>query len=94
MDAVIDFAPSTDAAPRKSAAMNRVERWLEAQRDQLPLWLPVAFGTGDAAWFSPPSHDAWIGWRVARGALVAAALAGALGRGGSWWRASFVAAPV
>jgi competence protein ComEC len=75
MDAVIDFAPSTDAAPRKSSAMDRVEQWLEAQRDQLPLWLPVAFGTGAAAWFALPSQGAWTGWLVAMAALVAAALA-------------------
>ncbi|MFZ4746207.1 MAG: hypothetical protein ACOYLK_04845 [Sphingomonas sp.] len=49
MIAVMDFAPSTDAAPRKSAAMNRVKHWLEVLRDQLPLWLSFAFGTGAAA---------------------------------------------
>ncbi len=75
MDAVFDFAPSTDAAPRKSAQRDRIEAWLEAQRDQLPLWLPVAFGTGAAAWFVLPSQGAWTGWLVAMAALVAAALA-------------------
>lgn len=111
MDAVIDFAPSTDAAPRKSPAMDRIERWLEFQRDQLPLWLPVAFGTGAAAWFSLASPDHWIGWLAAMAALAAAALslpfggrarrvllvaalAGALGMAGAWWRATSVAAPV
>ena len=75
MDAVFDFAPSTDAALRKSAARDRVETWLEMQRDQLPLWLPVAFGMGAAAWFTLPSQGAWTGWLVAMAALVAAALA-------------------
>ena len=75
MDAVIDFAPSTDAAPRKSRETGRIESWLEVQRDQLPLWLPVAFGTGAAAWFTLPSPGAWTGWLVAMAALVAAALA-------------------
>ena len=75
MDAVIDFAPSTDAAPRKSDGRDRVKTWLEMQRDQLPLWLPVAFGTGAAAWFALPSQGAWTGWLVAMAALVAAALA-------------------
>ncbi len=75
MDATLDFAPSTDAAPRKSRANYGIESWLEVQRDQLPLWLPVAFGTGAAAWFALPSQEAWIGWLVAMAALVAAALA-------------------
>ncbi len=75
MDAVFDFAPSTDAALRKSVVRDRVETWLEVQRDQLPLWLPVAFGTGAAAWFALPSQGAWTGWLVAMAALVAAALA-------------------
>ncbi|UVO53185.1 ComEC/Rec2 family competence protein [Sphingomonas sp. SUN039] len=79
MDAVFDFAPSTDAAPRKSGGRDRVETWLEVQRDQLPLWLPVAFGTGAAAWFALPSPGAWTGWLVAMAALVAAALAFPLG---------------
>jgi len=75
MDAVIDFAPSTDAAPRKSDVNDRVERWLEVQRDQLPLWLPVMFGTGAAAWFFLPSPDAWIGWLMGMAALLAVAFA-------------------
>ncbi len=28
----------------------RVESWLEQERDRLPLWLPVGFGTGIAIW--------------------------------------------
>ena len=75
MDAAIYFAPSTDAAPRKSRGRDRVESWLEVQRDQLPLWVPVVFGTGAAAWFALPSPGAWTGWLVAMAALVAAALA-------------------
>lgn len=59
--------------------MDGIERWLEYQRDQLPLWLPVAFGTGAAAWFALPTRDAWIGWLVACVALVAAALAVPMG---------------
>ncbi len=111
MDAVFDLAPSTDAAPRKSRGYDRIEGWLEVQRDQLPLWVPVMFGTGAAAWFTLPSQAAWTGWLVAMAALVAAALAfpfggrarrallvtglaGALGLGGTWWRAESVAAPV
>ncbi|MBB4153468.1 competence protein ComEC [Sphingomonas jinjuensis] len=49
-----------------------VERWLEAERDQLVLWLPVTFGVGVAAWFV--LGDLWA-WQV----LALAALAGGLG---------------
>lgn len=72
MDALA-LAPSTDAAPRKSPVTDRIERWLEAERDQLPLWLPVAFGAGAAAWFALPSQGAWIGWLAAMASLVLAA---------------------
>lgn len=82
-------APSKDAAPRKSRMMDGVERWLEYQRDQLPLWLPVAFGTGAAAWFALPTRDMWIGWLIGCTALLAAALAVPIG--GRLRRALFVA---
>jgi competence protein ComEC len=58
MDAVYDFAPSTDAAPRKSAATDRIETWLEVQRDQLPLWLPVPNGSG-AGWLGGDDRSLW-----------------------------------
>ena len=40
-----------------SAGMGRlllahIERWLEAEREQLPLWVAVAFGGGIAIWFA------------------------------------------
>lgn len=79
MDAMVADAPSTDAAPRKSRVADGVERWLEYQRDQLPLWLPVAFGTGAAAWFALPTRDGWIGWLIACAALIVAALAVPMG---------------
>ncbi|WP_431358002.1 ComEC/Rec2 family competence protein [Sphingomonas glacialis] len=37
----------------------RLETWLEAERDQLPLWLPVALGAGIALWFVLPDAAAW-----------------------------------
>lgn len=56
-----------------------IERWLEAERDQLFLWLPVALGGGIATWFILPDQRSWV---AALTALVAAALmAAALGRG-------------
>ncbi len=57
-----------------------VERWLEAERDQLPLWLPVMLGAGVTAWFVLPSADEW---RAVMLAGLAVACFGAAGwRGG------------
>jgi competence protein ComEC len=51
-----------------------VERWLEAERDQLPLWLPVALGFGIAAWFWLPDRSGWIAFLLTLAALGAGAL--------------------
>ncbi|TCP37509.1 competence protein ComEC [Sphingomonas sp. BK235] len=76
------FAPSKASAlhqiPRRAG--NALERWLEAERDQLFLWLPVAIGAGAAAWFALPGPGAWLA--VILIALGVAAGAGAVGRGG------------
>ncbi|MES3098263.1 ComEC/Rec2 family competence protein [Sphingomonas faeni] len=57
-----------------------VERWLEAERDQLVLWLPVILGGGIALWFALPDPAAWS---VTILLLVASGLAClALGQGG------------
>jgi len=86
-----------------------VERWLEAERAQLPLWLPVALGGGITAWFLLSDATRWIAFLLAAGAvaLLGLVLPGRLGRvlllGGLalaagcaliWWRAEHVAAPV
>ena len=86
-----------------------IERWLEAERAQLPLWLPVALGGGITAWLLLPDLTRWIAFLLAAGAvaLLGLALPGRLGRvlllGGLalaagcaliWWRAERVAAPV
>jgi len=61
-----------DAARRIGAG---IERRLEAERDQLPLWLPVMLGLGVALWFVLPDPAAWraaawIGLAVGLGALA------------------------
>lgn len=53
----------------------RVERWLEVERDQLILWLPVMTGTGVVLWFALPHAAAWsavilIGCALGVGALM------------------------
>ncbi len=55
--------------------LDSIERRLEAERGQLPLWLPVALGCGIAAWFLLPGPDAWIAWMLA---ALGIALAGAM----------------
>ncbi len=38
-----------------------LEARLEAERERIGLWLPVAFGTGIAAWFALPTTAHWFG---------------------------------
>jgi competence protein ComEC len=52
-----------------------IEDWLEAERDQLPLWIPVALGGGIAAWFVLPDAAAWTAFLLA---ALAIAVAGAV----------------
>ncbi|WP_375392872.1 ComEC/Rec2 family competence protein [uncultured Sphingomonas sp.] len=62
-----------------------IERWLEAERDQLPLWLPVALGGGITAWLLLPDAH---GWAVALLVCLAVGLGAlALGRHGRLLRA-------
>lgn len=56
-----------------------VERWLEAERDALILWLPVVLATGIAAWFVLPNRTAWIGWMLASVGLALGGLVAAKG---------------
>ncbi len=77
MDATFDFAPSTDAAPRKSRVKHGIENLLEDQSDQLLNWSPVAFRTAEA-WFAVSAYRVWDG------SLVAAALAALSDRRVGW----------
>ena len=81
----IEDAPLEHAArrflQRISGARAAVERFLERERGQLPLWLVACFGGGIAAWF-------WIGEPSAWEALGLACLGGpAMGSGGRSGRA-------
>ncbi|MGZ8997978.1 MAG: hypothetical protein ACXW2T_03880, partial [Allosphingosinicella sp.] len=51
------------------------ESLAEAERDQLPLWLPVGLVLGVAAWFWLPDRSAWIAFLLMAIAAIPGALA-------------------
>ncbi|WRD76725.1 ComEC/Rec2 family competence protein [Sphingobium baderi] len=58
------------------------EQWLEKEREQIPLWVPVGLGIGIAAWFVLPHRWSWLAFCCAALALAcAAALLPTGGRG-------------
>ncbi|WP_308222960.1 DUF4131 domain-containing protein [Sphingomonas sp. J344] len=63
----------------------RIERWLEAERGQLFLWIPVMLGAGIVAWFALPDAARW--GAVILGGLAIAVAALAVGRSGRAARA-------
>lgn len=76
-------ARSTGFEPLQTSgwrACDAFERWLEAERDQLPLWLPVMLGVGVTAWFVLPTRTDWLA-AIAL-ALAAACIGAAAWRGG------------
>jgi len=109
-------APSiADAAPPRarmgpfSRLGARLESLAEAERDQLPLWLPVGLILGISAYFYLPDQSSWIAFLLLAGsvacfglafgatrwgrALALFSLAAALGLGLVWWRAEQATAP-
>ena len=79
-------------AARGRRARDALETWLEAERDQLPLWLPVALGGGIAAWFALNEPAQWIATMCALAAVALAAIA--VGRHGRAGRAVAIGATV
>ena len=84
-------APSMRVSRRQfgAGAGDALERWLEAERDQLALWVPVAMGAGVAAWYALPDAAAWTAAVLAMLGLGLMALA--VGRGGRAARAAAIA---
>ena len=78
-------APSTRSVrlqiPRAHRGLrDGIEAWLEAERDQIVLWAPVAFGGGIAIWFLLPDARGWLSAMLS---CVAVGLGGmATGTGG------------
>jgi competence protein ComEC len=67
----------------------RIEQWLEAERGQIVLWIPVMLGAGIAAWFALPDASRW--GAIVLGGLAVAAAGLALGSGGRGARCVAVA---
>lgn len=67
-----------------------LERWLEAERGQLVLWIPVLVGAGIAAWFALPDANRWAA--VVLGGLAMGAAGLAVDGGGRAARCLTVAA--
>jgi competence protein ComEC len=82
----------TGAAERARAALQgfraRLEALAEAERNQLPLWLPVGLGLGTAAWFALPDERAWTAFLLLGAAALLAPLA--LAPGTRWARAASI----
>lgn len=57
--------------------LQRLEHGLEAERGQLPLWLPVLLGLGIAGWFVFPLRPMW--WALILGGGSVALLGVVLG---------------
>jgi len=56
-----------------------IEVWLEAERDQLALWLPIMLGAGVAAWFALPDRDSWIAAAIMFGGIGLSGIAIGIG---------------
>ena len=77
--------PSGRLAARFRALSGRVESLADAERDQLPLWLPVGLGLGTACWFWLPDERAWTAFLLLAAAAFLAPLA--IAPGTRWGRA-------
>lgn len=63
-----------------SRPLDALEHWLEAERDQLALWLPVMLGLGIALWFVLPLRQDWMAVLLGAAGVVCAGLALPVGR--------------
>jgi competence protein ComEC len=106
VDAPAELAQERNSGGFLGSARERVERFLEKERAQLPLWFTAAFGSGIAAWLWMPQPSQWAAFIALVLALAAAGfmVEGRIGRaltfGGLalaagcsliWWRSNAVA---
>ena len=102
------FRPQARGGGRPARLIDRAEAAALREREQWPLWAPVALGAGIAAWFALPDAQSWagmiavalglalLGWnRGVLGRLIGwAGLLAGLGLALAWARAEAVRAPV
>ncbi|MBJ7378012.1 ComEC/Rec2 family competence protein [Sphingobium sp.] len=62
------------------AALERLESWLECEREQIGLWAPIGLGSGIAGWFILPHAMDWLAFCCA--ALAMACMGAMLPVGG------------
>lgn len=81
MASEVDAAPSIAFRPLQIGLRTHLvrlftglEHKLEAERDQLALWLPIGLGAGIAAWFALPGSLAWTGAAIAVAAIMLLAI--------------------
>jgi competence protein ComEC len=86
---IADAPPPRAGARWPSRLSARLETLAEAERDQFPLWLPVALMLGIGAWFWLPDPPRWNAFLLAAAGFGLAALALApgtrWGRGLAWF---------
>ena len=81
MATIAEGATSTHIPPLQTAAAgcsrvrHKIEDGLQAERDQLPLWLPVALGIGVIAWFALAAPVYWIAAMTAAAGVALGAIA-------------------
>src|SRR3954470_23732508 len=85
---IADRPRQTRAGAALRALFERLERLADAERDQLPLWLPVGLGLGTAVWFALPGENGWAAFLCLCAAFGLAPLAVASGT--RWGRAASI----
>src|SRR3546814_16381655 len=59
-DTLLPYTTLFRSSRRLGRARDTLETWLEAERDQLPLWVPVMLGGGITVWLVLPDSGRWI----------------------------------
>lgn len=72
--APLEPARSSFLPARVAALAGAVERLLERERAQLPLWFVVAVGAGIVGWLNLPGPLAWTGLLIAAAGILGAGL--------------------
>ncbi len=78
MTILVGEAPSTGIGALQTAATRPfvvIEQFLDSERSQTPLWLPVMFGLGIALWFIIPTRTGWIALIAFAVAMIALGIA-------------------